>query len=57
MFRWSIVFLVIAAAAALFAFGGTGDGAKHLGLYVAIICVILAIGAVLLRRRSDSRRP
>lgn len=56
MFRWSIIFLVIAAVAALFAIGGTGDGSMHLGLYIAIICVILAIGSVLLRRRSDSRR-
>lgn len=56
MFRWTPVFLVIAAAAALVAFSGSGDGALHLGLYIAIICGILAIGAILLRRRSDSRR-
>jgi uncharacterized membrane protein YtjA (UPF0391 family) len=56
MFRWSIIFLVIAAVAALTAFGGKGHDSMHLGLYIAIIFLILAIGSVLLRRRSESKR-
>lgn len=57
MFRWSLIFLAIAMAAALAAFSGQSDGPMRLGLYIAILCLILAIGTVLLRRRSDSRRP
>ena len=56
MFRWSFVFLAIAAAAALAAFSDRSGGAMHLGLYIAILCLILAIGAVLLRRRAGSGR-
>lgn len=56
MFRWSIIFVVIAVVAALFAFGGSGHGSRHLGLYIAFISSILALGAMLLRRRSDSGR-
>ncbi len=55
MFRWSIIFLIIAVAATLFAFGGSDHDSRHLGLYIAFISIILALGAILLRRRSDYR--
>jgi hypothetical protein len=56
MFRWSLVFLAIAVVAAIAAFSRQSDGPTHLGLYIAILCLILAVGAVLFRRRSESRR-
>jgi uncharacterized membrane protein YtjA (UPF0391 family) len=56
MFRWSLVFLAVAALAAVAAFNGRSEGARHLGLYIAIICLILATGTVLFRRRTASTR-
>lgn len=56
MFRWSLVFIAIAAAAALAAAAAASDGARHLGLYIAIVCLILAIAAILFRRRTASTR-
>ena len=56
MFYWITIGIVLALAAAIFAFGGRTDADLHLGLYITIILVIFALGAVLLRRRSSQRR-
>lgn len=54
--RWAVIFLVIAVAAMLFAFSGKDHENMHLGLYISIICLILALGTFLLSRRSSHQR-
>jgi uncharacterized membrane protein YtjA (UPF0391 family) len=51
MFRWAIIFLIVAGIAAIFS--GIAHEA-HIGKFLAVVALILALGSYLLHRRSRS---
>ena len=52
MIRWSLIFFVVAVLAAILGQSGFGDDSAHIGIYLAVVGTILAIGMLLLHRRS-----
>ena len=57
MFRIALIFVVAAICAAILANSGLAHGSSHIGNYLALVCLILAIGSLLLERRSRRGRP
>lgn len=51
MFRWAIIFAVIALIASLFGFGGVAGLSKDFAVILLIIAIILAIVSFLSRNR------
>ncbi len=52
MFRWAIIFAVIALIASLLGFGGVAGLSKDFAIILLVIAVILAIVGFLLSRKS-----
>ena len=56
MLRWALIFLIIALVAALFGIGGISHESMPIGAFLALVCLILAIGFFALHRRAK-RKP
>ncbi len=50
MFRWAILFFVIALIAALFGFGGIAGDAAWIGKLLLVVFLILAVASMILGR-------
>jgi uncharacterized membrane protein YtjA (UPF0391 family) len=48
MFRWAIIFLVVALVAAVLGFGGIANFSFEIAKFVAIIAVILFVAALVM---------
>ncbi len=52
MFRWAIIFAIIALVASLFGFGGVAGMSKDFAVILLVVAVILAIVGFLFKGRA-----